>query len=76
MSDKRLILIMGDQLSRDISSLSDARKTKDVILMGELMDEATSVRHHKKKLVFVLSAMRHFADALKDDNFNVHYSKL
>ncbi|WP_428410661.1 cryptochrome/photolyase family protein [Hyphococcus sp.] len=67
---------MGDQLSRDISSLKDARKTKDVILMGELWDEATSVRHHKKKIILVLSAMRHFAEELKKDGWRVDYQKL
>ena len=76
MTDKRLILIMGDQLSRDISALKDARKTKDVILMGELWDEATSVKHHKKKIILVLSAMRHFAEQLKKDGWRVDYQKL
>ena len=76
MSDKRLILIMGDQLSRDISALKEARKTKDVIVMGELWDEATSVKHHKKKIILVLSAMRHFAEALKKDGWRVDYQKL
>ncbi|WP_420797944.1 cryptochrome/photolyase family protein [Hyphococcus flavus] len=66
---------MGDQLSRDISSLRDARKTKDIILMAELYDEITSVKHHKKKIVFVLSAMRHFAKELKGAGYNVDYRK-
>lgn len=76
MSGTRLILIMGDQLSRGVSSLKDARKTKDVIIMGELMDEATSVRHHKKKIILVLSAMRHFAEELKADGYKIDYRKL
>lgn len=76
MTDKRLILIMGDQLSREVSSLKDARKTKDVILMGELWDEATSVKHHKKKIILVLSAMRHFADELKKDGWTIDYQQL
>ncbi len=76
MSGKRAILIMGDQLSRGVSSLKDARKTKDVIVMGELMDETTSVKHHKKKLILVLSAMRHFAEELKKDGYKVDYRKL
>jgi len=76
VSDKRLILIMGDQLSREISALKGARKAKDVIVMGELMDEATSVKHHKKKIVLVLSAMRHFAAALEKEGWAVDYKKL
>ncbi len=76
MTGKRLILIMGDQLSRNVSALKGARKTKDVILMGELWDEATSVQHHKKKIILVLSAMRHFAEELRKDGWRVDYQKL
>lgn len=70
---KRIILVLGDQLSRDLSSLRDARKTRDVIVMGELRDEATYVRHHKKKIAFLFSAMRHFAHDLKRDGYAVDY---
>lgn len=75
MTDKRLILILGDQLSFDISSLKDARKTKDVIVMGELREEATYVKHHKKKIAFVFSAMRCFAKALKEESYKVDYQR-
>ncbi len=73
VSGARLILILGDQLSRDMSSLEGVRKTKDVIVMGELADEASYVNHHKKKIAFLFSAMRHFAEALKKDGFSVDY---
>jgi deoxyribodipyrimidine photolyase-related protein len=73
---KRLILVLGDQLSRDLSSLKDARKGKDVVLMGELHDEARYVKHHKKKIAFVFSAMRHFAEEMRADNYSVDYQKL
>ena len=75
MSGKRIILILGDQLSRDVSSLKGARKGKDVIVMGELADEARYVKHHKKKIAYVFSAMRHFAQALKKDGYAVEYQK-
>lgn len=73
VSEKKLILILGDQLSRDISSLKNARKNNDIILMGELADEAGYVKHHKKKIAFIFSAMRHFADALSKSGYNVDY---
>ena len=41
--------------------------------MVEVNDEATYVRHHQQKLVLVLSAMRHFAAALKKDGVQVEY---
>ena len=44
--------------------------------MCEVWDEATYVKHHKKKIAFVFSCMRHFAEELKDKGFKVHYTKL
>jgi deoxyribodipyrimidine photolyase-related protein len=32
--------------------------------MMEVVEEATYVKHHKQKLVFIFSAMRHFAQGL------------
>ena len=58
MSIRNLILILGDQLSAGISSLREGDKTRDRILMVEVRDEATYVRHHKKKIAFVFSAKR------------------
>ncbi|GGA09162.1 cryptochrome/photolyase family protein [Neptunicoccus cionae] len=69
----KLRLILGDQLSQNISSLSDVDAQKDVVLMCEVRSEATYVKHHKKKIAFVFSAMRHFADALSDEGLNVRY---
>ena len=70
---KRLVLILGDQLTTNISSLKDFCTKNDMILMCELHEEATYVKHHKKKIAFVFSAMRHFALALKKKNYNVKY---
>ncbi|MGO4909336.1 cryptochrome/photolyase family protein [Pseudorhodobacter sp. W20_MBD10_FR17] len=68
----KLRLILGDQLSLWASSLSDAHKG-DVILICEVRQEATYVKHHKKKIVFLFSAMRHFAQTLRAEGFNVTY---
>lgn len=68
-----LRLVLGDQLSRSISSLAEADKGADVVLMAEVADEATYVKHHKKKIAFLFSAMRHFADDLREDGFDVRY---
>ncbi len=71
-----LRLILGDQLSKSISSLSDCKKDEDTILMCEVWDEATYVKHHKKKIAFLFSAMRHFAQELEGDGYKVRYTKL
>jgi deoxyribodipyrimidine photolyase-related protein len=71
-----LVLILGDQLSPSISSLEGLDRTTTVVLMAEVWDEATYVRHHKKKIAFVLSAMRHFAADLRADGWAVDYVTL
>lgn len=73
---KTLRLILGDQLSQSISSLKDCDKENDLILMCEVWEEATYVKHHKKKIAFLFSAMRHFAEDLKAKGFRVSYTKL
>ena len=71
-----LTLILGDQLTPDLSSLSDFNPSTDTVLMAEVMEEATYVGHHKKKLAFVFSAMRHFAEELEATGVAVRYVKL
>ncbi len=76
MSKGNLILILGDQLSPDISSLSDADPAVDRILMAEVVAEATYVKHHPKKIIFCFAAMRHFAEELREAGFEVDYTCL
>ena len=71
-----LRIILGDQLSWSISSLDECDKSTDVILMCEVWNEATYVRHHKKKIVFLFSAMRHFSKELLKAGYQVRYSEL
>ncbi len=71
-----LRLVLGDQLSRRMSSLADIDPKSDVVLMAELADEATYVRHHRRKIAFLFSAMRHFAEELEGDGIAVDYHRL
>ena len=71
-----LILILGDQLTRLIAALSAANQKTDVVLMVEVREEATYVRHHKKKIAFLFSAMRHLAGELENAGWTVDYVKL
>ncbi len=70
---RNLIVILGDQLSFEISSLEKIQKNDDKILMMEVSNEIEYTNHHKKKLVLIFSAMRHFADELKKNGFDVAY---
>jgi deoxyribodipyrimidine photolyase-related protein len=72
---KSVRLVLGDQLSPSLSSLADMA-ADDVVLLAEVMGECTYVRHHAKKIVLVLSAMRHFAEALRAKGVRVDYIEL
>lgn len=70
-----LRLILGDQLSQTLSSLSDVG-ADDVVMLCEVISEATYVRHHPKKIAFLFSAMRHFAAELQQKGHNIRYITL
>ena len=44
--------------------------------MAEVRAECTYVKHHKQKIVLVLSAMRHFAERLRARGVRVEYTRL
>ena len=71
-----LRLVLGDQLTPALASLRDIDASCDVVLMVEVADETRYVPHHKQKIVLVLSAMRHFAEALRERGITVDYVRL
>jgi len=71
-----LRMVLGDQCSESLSALSDLDPARDVVLMAEVMAECTYVKHHPKKIVLVLSAMRHFAAGLRARGVQVDYIML
>ncbi len=75
-SVRTLILVLGDQLTPTLTSLAAGDPARDRVLMAELTDEASYVRHHKKKIAFLFSAMRHFADELRSAGWTVDYVTL
>jgi len=72
----RLVLVLGDQLSPSLSALQAADKTRDIVVMAEVMAEASYVRHHPKKIAFAFAAMRKFAARLADAGWTVAYARL
>ena len=73
---KTLRFILGDHLTPEISSLADLDPAHDVVFMTEVAGEATYAPHHKQKIVFILSAMRHFAAELEKRGVTVDYVRL
>ncbi len=72
----RLVLVLGDQLSPALSALRKCDKDSDVVVMAEVADEAAYVPHHPKKIAFLFAAMRKFAVKLRDDGWQVAYTRL
>ncbi len=73
---RTLRVVLGDQLSANIAALNGLNAASDIVLMMEVAGEATAVRRHKQKIVLVLSAMRHFAAALRSRGIPVDYVRL
>ncbi|MEM9111174.1 MAG: cryptochrome/photolyase family protein [Planctomycetota bacterium] len=71
--DSHLLVILGNQLF-PITHVRKAGVTR--VFMAEDAGLCTYVKHHKLKLVLFLSAMRSYADDLREAGFDVHYVKL
>lgn len=74
MSSLRLVL--ADQLTHDVTALQGIDINEDIVLICEVRNETNYVKHHKKKIAFLFSAMRHFAQELRDKGVQVRYVKL
>jgi deoxyribodipyrimidine photolyase-related protein len=70
-----LRMVLGDQLTHGAGALA-GMGAGDVVLMAEVLGECAYVKHHKKKIVLVLAAMRHFAAELEARGTRVDYVRL
>ncbi len=73
---RNLILVFGDQIDSGSAAFDGFDTGQDAVLMMEVKEEATYVAQHKIRLAFFFSAMRHFADDLKDSGHTVYYVTL
>ena len=73
---KKLLVVLGDQLTPTLAGLQAADKASAVVLMMEVQAEGTYVPHHPQKIALILSAMRHFADELRNLGWTVDYVPL
>ena len=72
---KSTVLILGDQINRNIASLSDRAPEDTRILFVEITDKFSNKQWHKQKVHLLRSAMKHFAQDLQDEGFEVDYRK-
>lgn len=69
----RIVLVLGDQLSDQLSGLREGPRPETLVLMAEVAEEARYAPHHPQKIALIFSAMRHFAERLARRGFRVHY---
>lgn len=68
-----LRLVLGDQISDNLSALRDLDIARDTVLFAEVRDETSYVKHHKQKIALVFAAMRGFAARLRARGVRVRY---
>jgi len=73
---RNLVLVLGDQLDRRSSAFDGFDARHDAVWMAEAAAEAGYVPSHKARIVFFLSAMRHFRAALETEGVVVYYRSL
>lgn len=72
-SDQRLLVVLGNQLF-PVAFVRDLGVQR--VFMAEDAGLCTYIKHHKLKIVLFLSAMRSYADDLRDAGLEVHYTRL
>ncbi|CAB5107081.1 deoxyribodipyrimidine photolyase-related protein [Olavius algarvensis associated proteobacterium Delta 3] len=73
---RNLILVFGDQLDAGSAAFDGFDAGEDAVVMMEVKKEATYVPQHKIRIALFFSAMRHFADDLKERGYTVYYAML
>ncbi len=73
---RHLVVVLGDQLNRDASAFDGFDAAQDIVWMAEASDESTHVWSSQQRITLFLAAMRHFAQALRDEGLALDYREL
>lgn len=73
---RKLAIVLGDQLNWDAVLWQALDPALDAIWMAELPEESERVRTHQQRIVLFLSGMRHFAEAIRQQAWSLHYFDL
>jgi deoxyribodipyrimidine photolyase-related protein len=73
---RHLVVILGDQLNRDASAWDGFDAARDRVWMCEARDESTHVVSARQRIAVFLSAMRHFAQALRLEGLPLDYREM
>ena len=73
---RNLVIVLGDQLDLNALALRDFDVQRDRIWMAEVAQESTLVPSSKIRIALFLSAMRHFAQSVREKSWPIHYTAL
>ncbi len=73
---RRLVLVLGDQLDLQAAAFDGFDPQQDRVWMAEVREESTHIRSSLPRIALFLSAMRHFAEALRAAGRPLHYVRL
>ncbi len=69
----KTLWILPDQLSPTNAALALGVRRSDRVLLIESRSQGHFLRYHKKRLTLVFAAMRHFAETLRQEGWQVDY---
>ena len=73
---RRLVLVLGDQLDAQASAFDGFDPAQDAVWMAEVAEESTHITSGQPRIALFLSAMRHFAETLKELGRPLHHIRL
>jgi deoxyribodipyrimidine photolyase-related protein len=73
---RHLVVVLGDQLARASAAFDGFDPALDRVWMCEASEESTHVWSSQPRIAMFLAAMRHFAQALRDEGLPLHYEPL
>ena len=73
---RHLVIVLGDQLDAGASAFDGFDPALDRVWMAEVAEESEHVWSAKQRIAIFLSAMRHFADALRAQHWPLRYLQL
>lgn len=73
---RQLVVVLGDQLDRASPAFAGFDPRQDAVWMAEAHSESTRVWSSQMRIAVFLSAMRHFAAALRAEGVTIHYHRL
>ena len=73
---RHLVIVLGDQLDTEASAFDGFDPQQDAVWMAEVAQESTHIPSSKQRTALFLSAMRHFAQALGQKGYPLHYRRL